>query len=240
MYKVIICDDDEIFAELLENRIAKEIINNDDECMIERYCDGKTLLEQSENQIIDMLFLDIDMPEITGIELADVIQQSHVNTNIIFVTNREDLVFKAICYQPFRFIRKEKLNEELPEAIKALIKKMRSEDQLIDLNTKEGTVILPIKEILYIESCKHYLFIYCEDNTYEIRDKITNYEKQLGSYGFMKIHRSYLVNVRVIKSIKSTGVELDNEELLPISRDKWQELKKQYLSYMRKFVYGNN
>lgn len=240
MYKIVICDDDKIFVESLKNKVKKEILNNDEDCMIEHYFDGKTLLKEVEDKIIDVLFLDIDMPEVTGIELADVIKQSGIDTNIVFITNREDLVFRAIHYQPFRFIRKEKLKDELPEAIKALIKKMQSEDKLINLHTKEGNVILSIKDIMYIESCKHYLFIYCEDHTYEVRDKISNYENYLNSYGFLKIHRSYLVNVRVINSIKAAGVELDNEELLPVSRDKVQELKRQYLSYTRKFVYGNN
>ena len=99
---------------------------------------------------------------------------------------------------------------------------------------------MPVKKIIYMESCKHYLFVYCEDHSYEVRDKISNYETELSEYGFLKTHRSYLVNVRFIRSIKSTGVELDNDELLPISRDKLQEIKKLYLVYMRKFVYGNH
>lgn len=240
MYRIVVCDDDKYFAKVLGSKIKRELSSHGEECVVEYYVDGKEVLSRIDTKPIDVLFLDIDMPEVTGIELAETIQRENLGTNIIFVTNREDLVFKAIHYQPFRFIRKDKVDEELAEAVASLVQKMHSEDRLIELKTKEGTVLLPAKKIIYMESCKHYLFVYCEDHSYEVRDKISNYETELSEYGFLKIHRSYLVNVRFIRSIKSTGVELDNDELLPISRDKLQEIKKLYLVYMRKFVYGNH
>ncbi len=78
----------------------------------------------------EILLLDIDMPEISGMELAEQIFSSNINTNVIFVTNRDDLVFQAIHYQPFRFIRKEKLNQELDEAICHLLNKLEKDENV--------------------------------------------------------------------------------------------------------------
>lgn len=240
MYKAVICENQELFAKKLGERVKKEVEKKSGECEVVCFDDGQRLLERMKSDKFDMIFLDIDMPKMSGIDLADEIHKREPEANIIFVTNREDLVFKAIHYRPFRFIRKEELNRELPEAIDALLKKMNSEESLLELQTKEGTTLVPVKEILYVESCKHYLTIYTREKNYEVRDKISNYEKKLNDYGFIKIHRSYLANVRFIKAIKASGVELDNTELLPVSRDKLQEVKQQYLVYMRKFVYGNH
>lgn len=240
MYKAVICEDQKLFAKGLGERIKKEIADKGGECEIAYFDDGQELLEQLKSMKFDMIFLDIDMPKMSGIDLADEIHKHEPEANIIFVTNREDLVFKAIHYRPFRFIRKEELERELPEAIEALLKKIHSEECLLELQTREGVALVPVKKITYVESCKHYLTIYTQENKYEVRDKISNYEKKLDAYGFIKIHRSYLANVRFIKSIKASGVELDDEELLPVSREKLQEVKQQYLVYMRKFVYGNH
>lgn len=240
MYRILICDDDSIFAKLLEKRIASYLQTQKRECEIECYTNGKELLEALKERTTEILFLDIDMPMISGMELAEQIFNSSIDTNIIFVTNRDDLVFQAIHYQPFRFIRKEKLEEELEEALDKLLEKIDKDQQVLELQSKDGSILVPLKEILYIESSRHYLLVHRPHGCSEIRGKISYYEKTMTEYGFLRIHRSYLVNMCYIKKIKAAGVELDNDEILPISRDKVQEIKKQHMLYLRSFAYAGH
>ena len=198
------------------------------------------MFQAMQKKAPEILLLDIDMPEISGMELAEQIFSSNMNTNVIFVTNRDDLVFQAIHYQPFRFIRKEKLNQELDEAICHLINKLEKDEKMWEVQTKNGTEILALKNILYIESCKHYLRIRHMDGECEMREKISNLEKWMSNYGFVQTHRSYLVNVRYMKMVRANEVELDNGEILSVSRDKAQEVKKKQMIYLRSFAYANS
>lgn len=239
MYLIFICDDDPVFAGLLESKVEACLDSRDKKYEIQIYTDGKELLAKLEEQTPQMVFLDIDMPEISGMDLADRIFRSGIPTNMIFVTNRDDLVFQAIHFQPFRFIRKAKLEEELEEAVHQLVVKLDREEKVLEIQTKDGKDVLSLKDVYYIESCRHYLLVYHKEGCSETRGKISGFEKWMADYGFIRVHRSYLVNVRYIRNIRPTGVEMDQGEMLPISRDKIQEIKKQHMVYLRSFVYAD-
>lgn len=240
MHLIFICDDDLIFAGMLKKRVGSCMDRRQKKYEIRLFTNGMELLEDLEEDTPEMIFLDIDMPEISGMDLADRIFQSAINTNVIFVTNRDDLVFQAIRYQPFRFIRKEKLDEELEEAVDQLLDKVDRDEKILELQTKDGGVVLSLKEILYIESSKHYLLVHHRKGCCETRGKISDYETWITDFGFVKTHRSYLVNIRYIKAVRAAGVELDNGEILPVSRDRLQEIKKQHMVFLRSFTYANN
>lgn len=240
MYHIFICDDEKRFTEVLEKRVETCLKEQGQSYEIQIFYNGIEMFQAMQKKAPEILLLDIDMPEISGMELAEQIFSSNMNTNVIFVTNRDDLVFQAKHYQPFRFIRKEKLNQELDEAICHLINKLEKDEKMWEVQTKNGTEILALKNILYIESCKHYLRIRHMDGECEMREKISNLEKWMSNYGFVQTHRSYLVNVRYMKMVRANEVELENGEILSVSRDKAQEVKKKQMIYLRSFAYANS
>mgnify|MGYP000044137466 CR=1 FL=1 len=109
MYHIFICDDEKRFTEVLEKRVETCLKEQGQSYEIQIFYNGIEMFQAMQKKAPEILLLDIDMPEISGMELAEQIFSSNMNTNVIFVTNRDDLVFQAIHYQPFRFIRKEKL-----------------------------------------------------------------------------------------------------------------------------------
>jgi two-component system, LytTR family, response regulator LytT len=240
MYHIFICDDEKRELGILREKLEICLQKQKKEYEIQEFSDGNRLLEELKHQIPQMIFLDIEMPDISGMELAEQIFSSHINTNIIFVTNRDELVFQAIHYQPFRFIRKDELDNELEEAISNLIQKLEKDEQILEVQTKQGIEFLPLKNILYIESCKHYLRIRHVDGECEMRGKISNLEKWMTNYGFIQTHRSYLVNMRFMKMVRTNEVELDNGELLSVSRDKVQDVREKQMIYLRSFAYADN
>ena len=78
------------------------------------------------------------------------------------------------------------------------------------------------------------------DGECEMREKISNLEKWMSNYSFVQTHRSYLVNVRYMKMVRANEVELENGEILSVSRDKAQEVKKKQMIYLRSFAYANS
>lgn len=240
MYHIFICDDDKREIEILRKRIEICLQKQKKEYEAEEFLDGSELLEALRHRVPEVIFLDIDMPGMSGMEVADWIFNNHIHTNVIFVTNRDDMVFQAIHYQPFRFLRKNTLENELEEAIFKLTQKIEKEEQILEVPTKDGMEFLPLKNILYVESCKHYLRIRHTDGECEMRGKISNLQTWMCGYGFVQTHRSYLVNMRFMKMVRANEVELDNGEILSVSRDKVQDVKKKQMIYLRSFAYANN
>lgn len=130
---------------------------------IYEFTDDKIMVENIINHRIDIVLLDIDMPSISGMDIANKLTKEKPFINIIFLTNREELVFQTLKYRPLRFIRKNYIREELKEAIEAAIKKINAERCVIHFGKDKVKLNIPIEDIVYIESDKHYVEIHMSD-----------------------------------------------------------------------------
>lgn len=232
-----ICDDNQLDIQSIRKGLEDALANICIDYKIVEYQSGNEIAKKLnivEN--FDILILDIDMPGIDGIEIAKRLMDSKVN--IIFATNHEELVFEAIHSRPFRFIRKEKLSEELCEALPAVVEKIRKETILYDFGNGRDSYKLRIVDVDYIESNGHYIHIHTRDKVVQIRGKISLYEEKLKDYGFIRVHLGFLVNVRSIYSITSKGVTLDDGKSLPISRKNVEKIKLKHANYVRRFIRG--
>lgn len=200
---------------------------------IDIYTDGNRLLEDNKSKFFHVLFLDIEMPIISGIEVANELRKINSHIAIVFITNRDDLVFQSIQYKPFRFIRKSLFLEELPETVYALIHHFYNENEYYTFETKTSLTKIKVVNIIYIESRKHFLYVYCRDSEQCVRGTMNLFEEIFEPKGFIRIHSGYLVNFKYIYSINKTEVLLDNQERLPISRHRLAEVKKKLLLFTR-------
>ena len=178
-WTIAICDDDEIFLSRLEKQIRAELQQLNVVGEIVSYTDSEKLLETKLHQT-EIFFLDIDMPEVTGMELAAKLEEQNPQAIVIFISNHEEAVFEAIHYKPFRFIRKAYLQAELSEALQSLKKQKEKRARFITLDVKEQQIVLPVKEIVYIESQAHYLLFHVmnserEEQVVRSRGKISDY-----------------------------------------------------------------
>lgn len=231
--QVAVCDDEMIFLEYFVGQISTQFMKENMEVYIKSYTDGTKLLKENGEIPFDVLFLDIEMPNINGIEVAQTIRAVNPFINIIFVTNRDDLVFQSIHYKPFRFLRKSRLEEELSEAIQAVTKKIRSENQYYTIRFNNSFKQIRITDIYYVESYKHDIFIHTKDEKHRIRNKMENMEKELEVFGFIRVHSGFLVNYRYIHSIDKTKIVLANKEMIPVSRHRLENVKQKLQLYAR-------
>lgn len=235
MLKVAICDDEQPILDTLKKRFDDFFKNTDIEYEISLYINGKNLLEDNKIKPYDILFLDIDMPEIDGIAVAQNIRNINFNMIIIFVTNKENLVFQSIKYTPFRFIRKSNLNTDIKELLYALEEKINFNSMKYEVFVDGRSKFLSISKIVYFESFRHDIIAhYYDGNTYKVKENLMVLTKKLEKYGFIRIYKNYLVNYRNIYVINSKDLKLDTNEILPISRFKRQEIQAKYQVFLRR------
>ena len=242
MYKIAICDDENIMLDYLNNKIIGIIGRYSEDCEIYKFNSGEAILDAifSKELYFDVIFLDIEMGKMSGLEVANEITSITDKINIVFVTNRDDLVFDAINFRPFSFIRKSRLNEELELVVNRLIEKFKKENEFCEIEIDKKKLKVKLKDIIFIESQGHYILIRCIDKDYKIRGKIFDFEIELIEFGFIRIHIAYLVNLSHICFVKYNGICLDNDAVLPISRKKFEETKNKHLEYVRKCIHGIN
>ena len=237
MIKIAVVDDDNIYLTRIDAYFREFMNSNSIDYELKTFSSGKALLESVKRIDYDILVLDIDMPEISGIDIAKNVRKINANVTIVFVTNMDNLVFESIKYSPFRFVRKTKMNVEMPELLNSLKKKYSEESKYFTFNFDGEMKAVKLTDIVYFESVKHEIYIHMQDNSeYKISDSLNNLLEKYETIGFIRIHKSYVVNFRYIFEFQKNYVILDDHTKIPISKNRMTEIKKEYIDFTRKEI----
>ena len=235
MIHIGICDDDRYFLDYIGYKIEKILEKKNISYKIHRLSNGIELLNayDEKNKPFDIIFLDIDMPKIDGLEVAEVIRKKDEETILMFLTSMDNEVYKTFKYDTFRFIRKSHIDMELDETLKSSLEKLKDEKHVF--KTTDGNLSLYISDILYFEFLDRTVHIKTFDSKYKttIR-RFKDIETVFESKGFVSIHRGCIVNENYIKSIGNLDITLDNDEKLPVSRYRIEDVKKSFIKAARR------
>lgn len=238
MISIIICDND---TEQLNN--TKQLVSEylchsswgDMPINIKTSSSPFEVISMSSEFQPDILILDIHMPEKNGFEIAETFHDKNLQTKIIFLTNYEQFVFYSLRFSPFRFIRKEKMSEELPEAIDSAIRSLSSSPKSLIVNKYSDYEVIPLNNIKYIEKIKlkNLVKIICANRAIEYGDTIQSLEKKLEDGGFSKINSGTLVNLRFVIRLSKQQIVLTDGTVLNVSLSRLDTFKKEFLLYQR-------
>ncbi len=228
--QIYICDDEQRILKDMENRI-KLILQ---ECFVKTFSDGKELLEALKNSACDVLLLDIDMPQISGLDIAGELTKMQDKPLLVFVTSHDELVYDSLQYHPFGFIRKNHFDSEIAKMLKDCQQELVAKNQHFTFKSGTENVRIPLEEILYYESDGNYLKLFTKEQEYRLRDTITAVENALSTSGFVRIHRGFLVNQSAVKKLSAEEAELINGVRIPIGKNFAQEAKARLMRYMLK------
>lgn len=233
MIRIAIVDDEQIILNSIRKKIEKILYDLNAEYEIQDFTSGKTALKEITEKGFDIVFLDIDMPDVSGMTIAKKIRMQEENVEIVFITNKDELVYDAIKVLPFRFIRKSRFDEEIQEALHKFVAKLNNIKPIHIFSTSNGEKAVQPVRIRYIEVSSHKLSIHLLNESFITSGNLKDIEEQFYTYGFIKIHQSYLANFRFINYIKRNEVILDNGIVLPLSRSRYEKTKFEYMRLSR-------
>ena len=236
MIKIAICDEDKNIINTL-----KEVIINYGKMHgyyfnIKTFECGKTLEKILKDEIFDIIFLDIELNGILGIDIGNKLRENINNylTKIIYVSSHTNYALDAYDTMPTDFIFKPLKIEKIEKSISNVLKVINftKKEFIYTINRKINKVLLT--DILYFESYRNIVKIYTIDGR---EDKFYSTLKQvmdsLNSQIFIQQHKSYIVNIEYISKIEKNDIILFNQQKIPISRYKIKYLKEMILSYER-------
>ncbi len=231
--KIAICDDDTTFLELLSTKIEDYCKSQDLSVEVMKYSSGEALLKAYSKSRFSLIFLDIEMPGMSGFEAASRLDSPGQSTEIIFLSGFENYVYESIKHKPLRFIRKEYINQELSEALEAFYEIIKNSESNYPFSTKDGTIIWKVEDIQYMEVYQHYVYVHSSDKSIKVRGSLDKFEKEFQKWGYIRIHKSYLVSYKYIYAVNPTEVILTSQMKLPLSRRKNEEVKEKFVEYTR-------
>lgn len=231
--RVAICDDEKIFFEQMES-----LLNQIEEIScVDRYDDIDKLHENLEEETYDIIFMDISWQgkEDTGVQFAASINDKNPNIQIIFMTAYNDKFAESIfmekvnlCGYLIKPIKMQNLQFLVEKARKNI---MRNQGEKILIKQKGNARSVLFSDILYLESQGHQLYIHTKTEKILLYKKLDEYEEQMNTT-FVRVHKSYLVNMNCIKRIERTQLMLNNGAVLPISKNRAASTKNKYFRFM--------
>jgi DNA-binding LytR/AlgR family response regulator len=219
MGEIVIIDDDQHFALLLKKEIQPFFLAGY-EILIFNSFDKKYF----ENQGVDVAFLDIEMGEDNGIEVAKKIKELENHPIIIFVSNHEGFVHNTLAVQPLYFIRKPMLKEDVKSAFTLLKQIKKRTNETIEV----GDIIIRINDILYIESSDHKITFVTKNDYYSCRGTLESVGQLLEEHDFVRAHRSFILNIHQIECHYRTRVVLKTGQRIDIGRKYQAEVREKY------------
>lgn len=235
MYQSAIVEDEGAVRDYLAHTLRQAFQEANVAMEFDTFPSGRAFLALFERHFhYDVIFLDIEMPDLDGIALCRRIREVAPDSLVIFISNKEELVFQTFEVQPFRFVRKSQYQNSLPALVKALLAELdRRGSRFLQITEPASKDIysFEVGRILYVEAQRKDCRIVTADGESLLRCKLMTLEEQLMPYGFLKPHRSYLVNCRYIFHIGRTAIQLTDGSHIPVSRDKLERVKEQFLHY---------
>ncbi len=234
MLQIAICDDEQDTVQ--ENKKTAE------ECLCQCKTAGKILTYTTSANLLwditedhfffDLILLDIEMPGISGMEIAEKIRPFLPDVKIIFITSHIEYAIDAFELSVFRYVPKQDMDRRLPSAIKDAVRLIALEEgKVYTIQTSSRLEKIPYKEILYIEREGKNARIITLKGESRVRKSLQQVYEELGAEEFIFIDRGCIVNLIHIMQIRDSTAVLNDGTALPISRSHLQDVKGQINAY---------
>lgn len=225
MLSIAICDDQQESRLSLRWLLASILENRGIEHLLYEFSSGETLLTWMEKHRseVDLLFLDIEMGRLNGMETARRLREHHEALQIVFVTGYSDYVFDGYSVDALGYLMKPARKEQLDALLSRVLTRLcRDAEHMYACRCGDVWYRIPHKEILYFESDRRKINCVTASREYSFYGKLDDVEQELTDSSFVRIHQRYLVRADAIRQICGSEVQVGTHTL-PISRSCHQQ-----------------
>ena len=232
MIHIAICDDEKHMVDHIKALVSNFFRKKNREIHLRTFLSGKELL--SYNGQIDILFLDVQMKGMDGMETARKLRADQFRGFLIFITVLKEMVFQSFEVQAYDYLVKPIDEKQFEKTMERLYVSMQNtgEDSLLVQKGYEGRIILK-DEIVFCEVIDRKIYLnLASGEVVDYYERIENLETKLDSH-FFRCHRSYLINLKHLKGYKNGTACMDNGKEVPVSRLRSREFSGVVLQYMK-------
>ncbi|MBR1385151.1 MAG: response regulator transcription factor [Ruminococcus sp.] len=241
MLRIGVCDDDKAFLGRFGKAVTGALERRGLTADISCFSDSAMLLEIHRAEPFGAVFLDIDMPTVNGFAAARAIAEAAPDCCIIFVTCHNELVYDSFDFRPLNFIVKQEQTLMLPKlerVVDQLCSVLSDNERIVLEDREQGRFSVRLSDIVYIESADHDVLFHTRDTASPVRarGKLSAFEEEYSSRGFVRVHKKYLVNLRAVFNIELTQerVLLKTGGSLPMGRHYKAETDRRLTEFLRK------
>ncbi|SJZ80902.1 LytR/AlgR family response regulator transcription factor [Anaerorhabdus furcosa] len=233
MIKIAIVDDNPFDTKWIINCLEKLDCAN--ECEITCFSDGQDLIDAYKNdQRFDILLLDMLMEKVNGLDTAKFVRTFDQDVEILIITSTLEYAVEGYTVNARRYYLKPLKQDEFLKEINTIIQNLKKNDSLtLSIHNSQGVTKIKLNEIYYIESLTRTLTIHTQTSQIAMIGKISEMEESLSNYGFMRVHKSFIVNLKYIKNIFKDVITLDNNDTILLSKHKSKQVHDALMEYIQ-------
>ena len=232
MIRIAICDDEKHMSDHIRSFVSDFFHKKNREISLRMFSSGEELL--SYNGQIDILFLDIQMKDMDGMETARKLRANQFRGFLVFITVLREMVFQSFEVQAYDYLVKPVDKNQFEKTMERLYASMQnaSEDSLLVQKGYEGRIIAK-DQIIFCEIIDRKIYLnLTSGEVVDYYERIENLETKLDNR-FYRCHRSYLINLKHLKGYKNGTAYMDNGKEIPVSRLRSKEFSGVVLQYMK-------
>ena len=233
--KIAICEDQAVQVNLLNNKIKKWANDYDIEVTINNFTTAESFLfEWEDYDKYDIIFLDIKLGKISGVELSNIIREKNKNVDIVFVTGFFKYALHGYKVGALQYLMKPIKISDLYFCLNKTQERIsnKNDKYMMILETPKKYIKLNCNEIHYCIMFSPYIDIHTSSEKITVRKKISELEREIPSKYFIRCHRSYIVNLKYVKSITKDSVVLGSGIRIPISRGRYKDINDTFINYI--------
>ncbi len=235
MFKIGICEDNRDFSSELRLIIERKLFQYNIDCEIYCFYSGEDILDNILNfkGKYDIIFFDIELPGLDGIETARKIRELNINTTFVFISYLDERVYEAMDLTIFHFIRKSRFHKDVDLILNSLIRKLDYLTKKYAFSIDHNNIYLKLYDILYFEVLDRHVVIHTMKTNY-----ISNYRSlkdipyNLLEKQFYEIYRGIMINLNHAKDLVDNKIILSNGNTLYIARRRLNDFKEEFYRYI--------
>lgn len=230
MYRFAVCDDNPADRDYVVRLIREWNKKAEVMLQIDSYPSAEAFLfAYEESGDADVLFLDIEMGDISGVELAKRLRNAGARLQIVFITGYMEYIGEGYDVEALHYLLKPVTEEKLNEVLDRAMERLKTREHEMVISLCDGVVRLPLYEIRYLEVRRNYVTIHAAEE-YSVKRSLNELAEELDE-SFCRIQRSYIVNLRFVKKVTKTEVILKDGTVLPLSRKMYESVNQALIRY---------
>lgn len=231
--KIAICDDDETFLMYLHSLLEKWTKSNGSLISIYSFTNGDELLLAQQHESMDLIFLDVVMPLLNGIDTARELRNNHESVPIIFLTSSREYAVDSYEVQALNYLMKPIKEAALFHVLDNFLEASRKNEQAFVAKTASGFCRINISDVAWLEAQNKLVYVnFTNGSTLKICE---TFHKCMEIFsedrGFFKCHRSYLVNLSCVREFTKNSLYID-KTIIPIARSCYAAFKEAYFQHI--------